>query len=447
LKNYLLDANAICVVLPFGDVSDGEYLKPLPIILNSPSIIHYTPEHLLVAELNYDKKRLGNYDKTYLIVTADEAQTWVRKSDGLHFVKLIPHNLGELPAFKLQGAFFKMMDAEILFASRLRPMLPRLNDAAREYSDLQAEVVQHIHSEKWVWASDKCPKCMDGRGVPTGFVNDSNKKKVICSACNGSLLVPSSPYLNMVIRPSKTNMGESSAPIPPAGYITKPIDIVKIQDERIDKHLFKALASVNMQFLDATPLNVSGVAKEVDRDELNNFVYSVAEDLVRIMQRVYYFAIEYRYRIIMPDSEKRMALEPSIQVPQKFDLLSSNYLTAELDMVKKANVNPVIVMALEKEYASKKFYNDESVGNLVKLTLSLDPLGGVSEDDKMVRLTNGGISKLDYIISSNITALISEAVETIDDFAIKTSREQVALIEGLGKKLQAKIGALKVEVV
>lgn len=452
LKNDLLDPNAICYI-GVQNMAAGkqEFLKPFPIIYNSPRIIEYKAGELLIVRTDKDDKtaenvQLGVIGTEFLVVTTETSQVWKLKGDNFALVFEYKHGLGMLPAFKLGGIYYKSISDYMIDESRLNPMVPRLNDAAREYSDLQAEVVQHIHSEKWVWAADKCPMCRDKGGIPTGFINDVKKGgKITCPTCKGNQTVPSSPYLNMVVRGANDGLNESQAPIPPAGYITKDIAIVKIQDERVDKHLFKALAAVNMQFLDQTPLNQSGKAKEVDRDEVNNFVYSVAEDLVRIADRTYLIIGEYRHKTVVPSIDKRAELLPEIKVPEKYDLLSSNYLTAEIKEVKDAGVSPVIIGALESEFAAKKFYADAGVREMVTATLELDPLAGVSEENKMIRYSTGGITRLDYVISSNITPLVRKAMED-KKFVTLTREEKVDILKELARELIKEMDSLKVEV-
>jgi hypothetical protein len=447
LKNYLLDANAIVLITPVStELADAaSYLEPVPVIYNSPAILEYIPNSLLIVLVN---DGANGEPKEFRVVTRDESQKWVASGDGITMIGTYAHKLGYLPAFRLGGTYYSTVGTSLIYASRIAPMLPRLNDAAREYSDLQAEVVQHIHSEKWEWAADRCPSCRNAAGVPTGFVNGTatGAKKITCPSCKGNLLVPSSPYLSMQIRPTNAQQGEANAPIPPAGYITKDVAIVKIQDERIDKHLYKALASINMHFLDQSPLSQSGIAKEVDRDELNNFVYAVAEDLVRIMQLAYNCIIDYRYSKAMPNNEDRVLIRPRIAVPEKLDLLSTTYLAAEIKQVKDAGINPLIVSTLEAEFAAKKFYNEPKVRDLIHLVLSLDPLAGISEEDKMVRLNNGGVSRLAYVLSSNILSIVKEAMQ-VKGFDTSSPDAQRAAVETIAEALGKRIDGARITVV
>ena len=82
----------------------------------------------------------------------------------------------------------------------------------------------------------------------------------------------------------------------------------------------------------------------------------------------------------------------------------------------KNKLNPAILNAMEVAYATKAFNNDLDIAHYVGLILKLDPLSGISEDDKMSRLSNNGITQLDYVVSSNINKFVATAVETIAGF-------------------------------
>ena len=58
--------------------------------------------------------------------------------------------------------------------------------------------------------------------------------------------------------------------------------------EEIKQEIWDAYSAVNMEFLMDSPLATSGESKKVDRDELNNFVYTFAEDAVGVLDNAYY---------------------------------------------------------------------------------------------------------------------------------------------------------------
>ena len=417
LKAYATDAHAlICTFPKQQDAMEGNnYVTPFPHIFYSHQVIeHKAGEYCILKST--DKVMYGTDRKVwgdvYFIITAYSVQRYEQIKDDrtMKMAWEYVYDLEELPLVQTKGAFKKALDGFSLYESRLQTMVPHFDEAVREYSDLQAEVVQNIFSEKWEMVTDECTTCK-GKGIMLGAGFKTNDTS--CHTCNGTGNKPRGPYTTLQIKPPMA--GEAVFPTPPMGYVQKETTIIDIQDKRIDKHIYKALCAINFQFLDNTPMAQSGVAKEVDRDELNTFVNSVAEDLVAILDRVIYFINEMRYKIIVPDKKMRMAMLPFISVPEKFDILSSNYLEMELKNAKDNKTNPVIVVAIEKEYANKKFSNDPAVRDMVSLILALDPMAGVHEDDKMTRLSNKGITMETYIISCNIQEFIDRVIDEKGD--------------------------------
>ncbi len=410
LPIYAQDSNAVMLVLPLEKTEGVTYRRPFPFLFESIQVYQFIAGEfavLLSKEKHTYKSEGGGSGEGNIFYVVDKEEfvkyVQINSNGDYDIAEQYSHNLGYLPAYELGGAVKKQKGKQFLWKSRLAAMLPRLKEAVREYSDIQAEVVQHIHSEKWVIETQNCTMCKG-----SGKTRQGNPVEIVdCPQCKGSGTVSTSPYSNMVVKPGK--IGEQNIPIPPAGYIQKQIEIVKIQDERIDKHVYRALCAINMQYLDKTPLAESGIAKEVDRDSLNTFVNSVAEDIVNIMDKFYECAIDLRYMDIVPDAKSRRAMCPKISVPTKLDVLSAGYLVDEVDKLKKANVNPIIVTATEIELANKKFSNDPIVRDMLVCIYEMDPLGGFSQDDKLSMLQNKGITQEDYVISSNIQRLVKQA--------------------------------------
>jgi len=437
LRLYVLDPNALIAVFPLDTlIPENEYLEPFPVIYTSDLVLDFVPDDYAVIlstdKATYtDKGQQFDDGHIYYIFTSTRIQRYeqINVDKDYRLALDYEHGLGFLPVFKTAGLFSQSMDKTFIFESRIDGARPWLDEAVREYSDLQAEVVQHIHSEKWVYASQECAKC-NGAGR---VLVEGQQVYTDCNACKGQgRYVPTSPYENYVVRAPL--VGEQSAIIPPAGYIQKQVEIVTIQDERINAHLYRALAAINMEFLAQTPLNQSGTAKEVDRDELNNFVSAIAADMVNILNKIYFIIAEYRYMLVAPDADERNGMLPQIPIPQQFDLLSPTYLVEELGKAKNMNLSPVLQNALMLEFAVKKFNNEPKVRDELQLSLSLDPFPGADETDKTVQLQNGGITKEDYIISCNIYQFVRRALDEYTaqnkDFTLLDFETQKKVIQG-----------------
>jgi hypothetical protein len=431
MKQYLLDANGIVAVVLDEIPVPNEYPKPTAKFFGSNQVIDYVEGKYAVL-LSSDTSQYftpgGKIQRTegaiYYIITDTQIIKYeqINSQKDLNATVIYNHNFGKVPAFKVGGIFLKRKNNDTIFESRIASMVPSLDEAAREYSDLQAEIVQHIHSEKYAYTNSECPDC---RG--TGKTDNSEGKKIECKRCTGSgSILNTSPYGIHLI--NATSIGEHQLPNPPMGYVQKTADIAKLQDDRIRQHIYDALATLNMEFLAETPLSQSGTAKMVDKDELNNFVNSIAEDIVRILDNVYFYINEYRYQVVVPNKADREEMLPSINVPTRYDLITSSQLLMELDTASRFNMSPVIKRSLEIDFAKKRFNTEPEISYEAEAIFELDPLYGLSEDDKMTRKSNGGITELDYIISCNIVSFIKKASKGDDKFFQKSYDEKMKVM-------------------
>lgn len=456
LKNYLVDANAVIMVMPLNTEPEAnEYLEPFPLIFNSDKVLEYKEGELVIlqgesnAEFKYG--HTTRYDgEVYYVITPEYIQRWEQLNSKREFILAgeYYHELGMMPAFRITADFYKTFGTQRISESKISSVVPRLNEMVREYSDLQAGVVSHLYPEAWEWETETCSNCKNsetGKSMGRVLGGKDGKELVPCPACGGSGRgAGTGPYRKMIVRGANTNIGEQAAPIPPKGYVEKNTNIIELQDKRIDKHQYAALASINMQFLLNVPLNESGYAKEVDKDELNHFVYGVAEDTVHIIDKIYQLIIEYRYRVAVPDSVKRNAMLPAISVPEKYDLLSLTYLLEELTKAIAAKVSPAIIITMLKEYVSKKFYNNPQLRDTLTCMLDLDPFACMDTETKVQLKQTGGIVEIDYIISANIQQYVMRAMEEDKAFISKPYPEKRKVMEKYAMEAQVKINGVTV---
>lgn len=430
MRKYLIDPNAVVYVSPMNtQVEETEYLQPIAQVFDSEYVIDFVEGDYAVL-LNpkgavYYSGNKPVRGKRYTICTTQQILIYEQVNGRLQFQlkEVYDHGLGILPAFKLKGTIIDQVDNNFLYESSIAGIIPELDEAVREYSDLQAAKVLHIYPERWEISQHECTHCKGTRQRPNPAFTGPGcgcDATIACDKCNNGYVV-SGPYSKIIVKPA--GMGEQNIPTPPAGYVEKDVEIVKLMDQGIDAHIYNALAAINFQFLDQTPLNESGKAKEVDKDELNNTVHGIAEDIVAAMDNIYKIIAYYRYKSIYP-LEVIDDMLPKIAVPEKFDLLSSNLTQEELKTAKESKSNPVIISALETSYASTRFNTDPEVRDRLVLILKLDPLPNISEDDKMSRLSNKGITLESYVISSNIQSFVQRAIEEDNDFADKELKEQ-----------------------
>ncbi len=436
LKQNLIDANAVVVVIPIEEVTAETYAKPVPILFNSDQVMQFD-EASKYAILK-SKRKVNYLDDTQNQKTGDifyyiddrEIIVYEQGKDGFTPTFQQANLTGQFPAFKVKSESYKQFDNMSLNRSRMDAMVPFLDEAACEYSDLKGSKIQHLFPLFWYYQNRSCNKC-NGLGKIPGNTGHSD-----CGTCGGTGKVKFSPFAHLQLDPP--SLGQTSVPNPPAGYISRDTVILELQEKSVEKNNFKALAAINMQFLDQTPLSISGDAKNVDREELNNTVYNTAEDLIYSAEKVIHFINEWRYIYVIPEANKRKEMLPNIPVPQNFDLLPEDYLMKEVTEARTAKINPLLISTLEQQLAAKKFYNQPELAGNIKLYFDLDPLPGVSVEEKMTLISNQAITKEDFVISSYMASFIRRALKEEKDFSKHEYEKQMELIR---KYAQEKIKA------
>ena len=445
LKQYLIDPNAVILVYAQPTASATERPQPTLTIFNSDQVLDYVEgQYAVLLSADQCSYKEGNTVKDdgsiYIVPTGTECHIFTQaSSDGKFNVETYSHTTGMVPVFKLGGAIQSAKQG-LLYESRISGMLPGLNSAVIDYSDKQAEKVQHVHSLMWQYQTQKCGNCKGTGVIPQSGINAA---PIECPVCKGQTTVPTSPYETLVINSNTVGIGQNPVPTPMAGYIQK-ADValmLKALSDEVKSSINDALASINMEFLvdDAQ----SGVAKAYDRDELNNFVHSIASDLVTILNHAYYMIAKTRYGYTVTDDKAIRAMCPTIPIPNKFDLLSSNYIIDELAQLRNAKVDPSVIAMLEQEFAAKKFRDNTEAQNLIAYVFNLNPLSGMNTDDKVQAIMNGGIDPLDYITSCNIVAFIKRAISENSGFTTMSETQQKAIIQKYALEKQAEINGEK----
>lgn len=453
LKRYLTDSNGVVLIMPLeNEIDETDFLQPYPVLFDCCDVVKY--DHGENALLNnplgcmyvtkkgaMEKGKSFYYVDNFVIAKYNQ----VDSKGTMIPVDIYEHGLGMMPCFKLGGIVCETEGHNFLYESRIAGILPELDEAVREYSDLQAAKVLHVYPEPWEFTQHECSTCKgtgqrrnpawtEGCGLPLQLPCDNTG----CS--NG--YIATGPYSKLLIRPTSAIEGGGAIPNPPKGYVVKDIAIVKVMEDSVRQHIYDGLAAINFQELAEVPLAQSGVAKTVDRDQQNNTIHAIGEDLVKIMDNTYKITAYYRYKNIYSFEEIDQML-PSIPVPEKYDLFSITDMQAELNSAKTGKTNPVIVNAMEVDYASKRFNTDESVRDLVSLTLKLDPLPNISEDEKMARLSNKGILQETYIVSSNINEFVQRALDEDPKFAGLPLKDQKAKLLVYAKEITALLDSAK----
>jgi hypothetical protein len=472
MRNIAIDANAVVAVVPNKfEVLPNTYVEPVARIFNATNVVLFEPEEYAIlktdelssllspqlqqqrlqASYNLIRSAQNSYDlnttlqpippflpgQVYYVIDLNTYQLWEENPEGKYqLTQIYPHNLGELPVFQLPGKFMKRYGANVLKKTLLYPMVPHLNKAARESNDLDAGVIMHLYLEKWKISNRKCQTCKG-----TGKLLVQGASPSVCGKCNGSGYTNSkSPMNEIEINPA--SIGEQGVPIPPVGYVVKDPEILKLQNDRIENHVLKALSSVNMEHLSDVQMNQSGTAKQWDNDGVNNMVYAYAGMLIYVLTNAVYYTNELRYKSIVPDEVKRKKMLPIIPIPEKFDVINTSFLLTEYQAAKTAGVNAIILSEMQREISQKKFYANPKVADFVQIVMTFDPFPDKTIEEKALLEGQGLVTKTDIILSVYIGDFVKRALEEYPDFTSFDYKEMKDIFMKYAKEKEAELSTV-----
>ena len=428
MQQDLLDANSLVVVMPLVIPDDNvSYLKPFTFI--------YRSEQVLDSGLNYhtillDEKNVVNDVELniWLIVTDSQiikvTQTSPSNLAVVNIDILFEFSFGEVPAYFLKGDY-REETIPYAYDSFISGILPYWNTLLRMNSDLEAQYVNQFYLERVeieVNCHNNCQKDEDGI-FKTRRID--NGELVVCSTCHGKgTLNGRSPYGVTSIR--KENLDDGDLEFPGVQYIDKPIEIIEVTEKKIALLLSQGFASINMDIIDKVGENQSGKAKDIDRTELTSFLNKISTNFFdNILYNAYRFISLWRYSVIDE------ATFPIINKPTSFSVLDSSTLVEEIKMLDEAGVNTT---QWELDLIAKKFPNDMKKQDFEKALIELDPLSGKTEEEKTEIVMNGGVSREQFIVSSNLRNFLMDIMEKDEDFLQKTREVKNAALIELAKK-------------
>ena len=416
------DPNAAIVVMPNSfDIEETELFEPVATVYDSVSLVDFVDEE-------YYTFQFGDMIKVF---TTSEILFYKRAKKGADRWDLVfeyAHEFGFVPVFRL-GGIIKGKLEPFYYESWIRGVLPHWNQVVQLTSDLQAAYVNHLYMDKWEFETDcQSAGCIDGF-VKTEVQN--GKDTVItegkCSTCMGSGKVSKNPY--SIYSVNRDAISTDINPIPPAGYIDKPIDVVDKVEQRIDKEEKRGLASINMEIVQMVGNDQSGTAKTVDREDLNAFLSRYSRHVFEyVLPNLIFNIAAWRYG----ETSKIEEIVPSISQPKDFNVISLDRLTEEYKDASNANVSANYLQHIEGEIVQSKFANNDEGRKKNETIIKLQPFPGKSVD-QLLTLQNLGQPEWKIYKSVAIIELVDMAIEERSDFLDLDLKQKREIINQMAK--------------
>jgi len=427
LPKMLEDPNAICVIKPLNyDVKDIEEIQPIPQIYMSCKLLDFKPDvYYVIDTTDYENEKHRTTPKSIQLITGNYFMSF---ENGEPVDEMIEHKLGFTPVFRLGG---KIIEDEYpyVYESFIAAVTAHWNKAVMIQSDLDAQIVLHAYLEKWEYQSVDCHECGGSgkeRPPPGGYPKDYKPKT--CSVCRGMGQVAKSPFQIYSINKDALAIGETP-PTPPAGYIEKSIDIIEWMDTLVDKYIEKGFKAVNMDIVNQVGEVQSGIAKTIDRQDLDAFLMNISNHLFDyVIPNLIEYTIAWLY--VSNDVIKKVDdYKYNIVKPARFDVMSISYLMDEFKMARDSGVDNTVLTGMQVSIIEKMFTGIER--HKLIASIRLNPLTGMTDDN--VLANRPLIGEEDQYIRIYIQDLLEEAIEK-DGFLEKPLSEQKQIIREMARE-------------
>lgn len=440
------DPNAVCVVYAEPTKNQTEYAKPIAYIYNSENVIDFVEGELCailtkeksIITVGQSQSREGDiylfFDRETMIKAVQIGDSRKRTFE----YTVTNHNIGYMPAFRLGGIIEKYENGQIIYKSFYDDAIPDFNEALARYSDHQVNMAMHLHPDRWEMATTPCKVCNGN-----GHLMDKGHKKG-CTNCGGAGMVAvKTPFGVTTINPAvKIGVDQSAAiPTPPMGYANRPIESLNFLKIECNDLIQSGFNSLNLGFLNNEPEINSGIAKVMDRQELNAFFRTIARHIVENNLRpIFFFINEWRYPLLA-NRDKQM---PIVTVPTRFDIISADLISQRLKIAIDGKFNPVLLAKLQVEYAENEFGKDSLEAKKIKTIFELDPLPSLTSVEKNELMLNSSFSGTDYesyVLSVNIYPFVERAINENKDFLDMDYAAKMGILEAYISEITAKKNA------
>lgn len=399
-----------------------------------------TPQQSIVPKL--DKTATGSkytlYTKTQTIqirevlneqvpaMGTDVEGVVVKTADG-SFVKLgakyfqyeayLPHNCGKVNAFRV-GYVRDLITNGNIMVSPIHAAEPYLEKTIKTNSELDL-VASLMAFPQQIKYGDECV----AEGCFNGYVDDNP-----CKACGGSGVKATAPSAQDAIVLKRPESKDELIPLDDiVKYISPPVDVIKWQEEYIEKLTQKAKQIVfNSGIFDKAEIAETATGKSIDLQNVYDTLYPLALSFSRNW--------ENGVNIIAKLADREDKLIAKYTFGKDFKLKTLNDLVVDLEQANKSGADDALISSISNDIAQVVFA--EQPIELIKYNVKqgYNPFSGKSEKEIIVLLNSPLIPKRSKVLYANygliFDELEAEYAEGGNDFyKLNRSKQKAAIMK------------------
>jgi hypothetical protein len=415
LKRMIEDPNGFIAWLPGGEgVENGsKKVYAYPVLLFSFNMVDWSDD--FVTFLSEEKTIIKNKDNVqeaiglvYYIFSKNGFYKLIQKQSGKYeLVEVYVHNLGEFPLVPMGGD----LNSEGYFESFFAPYVAFGNESIRQFSDWQAISTTSAFPirEEFFTQCDIIEKPVRSENS----LDKLNANKSYSRRVEVKPISKKSPFESIqreVYNKENSAVSEAHLPyeIPSLRWLSPGVEYVKNAEESYKSLLLSAEDALH---LNLGNISLSGKAKEIDL--LSH------EDMLGKISIQYLDAQQTSARILTAYKNASTYDEAPIKLtkPNTFRIKTEEELMAELTAMKNGNAPAMLVGAIARELAARRFSGDLINQKIFEITATFDPLYIYSLNEKQTMFVAGYVNKDDVTKSVLMYSVLLNLSKKKDEVA------------------------------
>jgi hypothetical protein len=415
--------------------------NPYPRIYEAKNVVWVDPEFAMFETGKYRDRKDDQEVICYVAITKEKIALIERRPiarDGRKKIdpyKSIYDWSEILPVCPVGHLIDQIVEEKKVYKSVITNGLSNLNTAAQISDDQNVNRAYHVHPKLYEINPDPCRTC-EGQKWIAGV----NNTRVACTTCYGSGYATETPMNAIRIsldkfQPDENGQMPNLPALPWGKYLERPIEIFEALEKSFENEVNSFFGSNNIEFLNEEPLNESGKAKEVDKEEVHTFFYPNAVQIAAIYEfgASCFYAQLYRPQIDngLVNSEKVKKALPKITVPSEFNIQTMAALAESLALRIDKKMDYSLIQGGTVDLLRKQFGENSVQVMKYCVKSTLDPLVKMTADEKAAAYLDRAISQFDYCLSTMFDYFIEDAVEQDKNFYKLTRKEQKDILKTL----------------
>ncbi len=305
------------------------------------------------------------------------------------------------------------------YLSPLHPAVGRMMKTVKSISELDLTTTLHTFPQKLQYVQsckgEESDVCRDGY----------NRKQEQCKACNGSGVVIHTSAADAITLPLPKDKEEMLDLDKLLIYKAPPVDLIKWQDEYVEKLERKSLTDVFVsESLNQITKTQTATEKELDMESIYDTLLPFANKYSAIYRKI------VKMVSIFTDNENAIIIHA---FPKDFKLKTEKALLEDLKAAKEADAPTFLKTEIENDIAVKVYADNPHKMRQYEVKQQHIPFSGKTPEEITISINMGLTTKFDKILYANFDSIITEIdqeeIKEGNDFYLKPYDERVEIIK------------------